>query len=125
MVWWRAQQRSWSATSAPVAGHPDLVQVGADLDAAADHRRVDRVVVGVQAHVVVARQPQARCASPVAGATGGSASIAARSASIRSAGAQPSTRWCALVGPRQPVASWALKSAGEVNARPGRNEVSR
>ena len=42
----------------PVAPDPHPVQVGADLDAAADHRRVDRVVVAVQADVVVARQPQ-------------------------------------------------------------------
>ena len=56
-VWWRAQQRPWSATSRP-RSRPAPVQVGGHLDAAADHRRVDRVVVGIQPHVVVARQPQ-------------------------------------------------------------------
>ena len=40
-----------------VAERPDPVQVGDDLDPAADHGRVDRVVVGVQPDVVVARQP--------------------------------------------------------------------
>ena len=40
-----------------VAQHPDPVQAGDDLDPAADHRRVDGVVVGVQPDVVVAGQP--------------------------------------------------------------------
>jgi hypothetical protein len=47
----------------PVTECLDSVQVGADLDAAADDCRVDRVVVAVQAHVVVTRQPQ-RAAPP-------------------------------------------------------------
>jgi hypothetical protein len=62
---------------------------------------------------------------PVAGATGGNASIAARSAVIRSVGAQPNTRrWRRLTTASQSP-SWALKSAGEANVRPGRNERSR
>ena len=62
-----------------VAEHPDPGQVRGHLDPPADRRRVDRVVVGVQPHVVIAGQPAA-CRHPVTGATGGSASIAARSA---------------------------------------------
>jgi patatin-related protein len=42
----------------PVTGHPDPVQVATHLDAAADRGRVDRVVVAVQADVMIARQPQ-------------------------------------------------------------------
>jgi hypothetical protein len=45
---------------APVAPGADTLEIGGHLDAAADHRRVHRVVVGVQAHVVVTGQPQ-RC----------------------------------------------------------------
>jgi hypothetical protein len=62
---------------------------------------------------------------PVCGATGGKGSIAARSASIRSAGAQPSTRRRRWLTSASQSPSWALKSAGELNVRPGRNEVSR
>ena len=91
MVWCQAQVRWWPATTWPVAEHPHPVQVGGHLDAPADHRRVHRVVVGVQPHVVVAGQPRGG-RHPVTGATGGRASIAARSAAIRSAGAQPSAR---------------------------------
>jgi hypothetical protein len=47
----------------PITDHPDPVQVATDLDPAADHRRVDRIVVAVQPHVVVAWQPQ-RAAPP-------------------------------------------------------------
>ena len=42
----------------PVAEHLHLVQIGADQDAAADRARVHRVVVTVEADVVIARQPQ-------------------------------------------------------------------
>ena len=62
---------------------------------------------------------------PVAGATGGRASIAARSALIRSAGAQPSARRVRVLTSASQAYSWALKSAGEANVRPGRNERSR
>jgi hypothetical protein len=62
---------------------------------------------------------------PVTGATGGNASIAALSASTRTAGAQPSTRLGQVLASASHPASWALKSAGEVNDRPGKNEVSR
>jgi hypothetical protein len=107
----------------PITPRPHMVQVGGHLDAAADCGRVDRVVVAVQPYIMVARQPQRGC-QPVAGATGGSGSIAARSALIRSAGAQPSTRrWRWLTRASQSP-SWALKSAGELKLRPGRNEVS-
>ena len=93
-------------------------------DPAPDHRRVHRVVVGVQPNVVIAGQPQRR-APAVAGATGGSASIAARSAPIRSVGAQPSARRVRVLTTASQSPSWVLKSAGEANVRPGRNERSR
>ena len=74
-----------------VTPHADAVQVGSDLDAAADHRWVDRVVIAVQPHVMV-RGSRSELRQPVTGATGGSGNIPARSTSIRSVGAQPNTR---------------------------------
>src|SRR2546423_14346137 len=41
-----------------LADSPDSIQVGDDLDPPADHTGVDRVVVAIQADVVIARQPQ-------------------------------------------------------------------
>ena len=38
--------------------HPHALQVGRDLHQAAYHRRVDGVVVGMQAHVMVASQAE-------------------------------------------------------------------
>ena len=61
----------------------------------------------------------------MAGATGGSASIACLSAVTRSAGAQPSARLTRPLTVAVHSASWALKSAGDANRLPGRNEVSR
>ena len=46
-----------------VAGHQDLVQIGRDLDAAADREGMDGVVSGVKADTVVPWQPQ-RCLPP-------------------------------------------------------------
>ncbi|KJK10527.1 hypothetical protein UB45_18480 [Terrabacter sp. 28] len=62
---------------------------------------------------------------PVTGATGGSGIIAALSGSTRSAGRHPSTRMCRLFVRATHALSWVLKSAGEANVRPGRNERSR
>ena len=62
---------------------------------------------------------------PVTGGIGGNASIAARSAPIRSAGAQPKDRFRRLLANCSQSVSWALKSAGPLKLRPGRNEVSR
>ena len=59
------------------------------------------------------------------GATGGNDNIPAWSASIRSVGAQPNTRRGRWLTTTSQSASWALKSAGLVKERPGRNEVSR
>jgi hypothetical protein len=47
----------------PVTPHPHPLQVGGHLHPPADSGRVERVVVAVQAHVVVTRQPQ-RAAPP-------------------------------------------------------------
>jgi hypothetical protein len=44
----------------PVGPDPHPLQIGIDLHPAADRSRVDRVVVAVQPHVVVAWQPQRR-----------------------------------------------------------------
>jgi len=41
-----------------VAEHPHPVQVSDHLDAPPDHRRVHRVVVGIQPHVMITRQPR-------------------------------------------------------------------
>ena len=108
----------------PVAGHPHPLQAGGDLDAAPDRAGVDRVVVAVQADVVVPRQP-GLVRQPVTGATGGSGSIAARSASIRSAGRHPNARCRRVFASAIHALSWVLKSAGDGEVRPGRNERSR
>ena len=123
MVWCQAQIRSWSATSRPSQSARTRCQVGDDLDAAADHRRVHRVVVAVQAHVVVTRQPRRgpppgrrrdrrqRRASP------------ARSAAIRSVGAQPSARRGRVLTSASHCCSWALKSAGPVKRAAGQERA--
>jgi hypothetical protein len=51
--------------------------------------------------------------------------MAMRSASIRSEGRQSILRWTRLLARVSHEVSWALKSWGEANVRPGRNEVSR
>ncbi len=56
----------------------DVLQVGADMDKTPDHVRVDGVVGGVQADVVVAAQ--ADPVAPGCSTVGGSTSIAAPSA---------------------------------------------
>ena len=61
----------------------------------------------------------------MAGATGGTASIAARSAPMRSDGAHPSARRVRVFTTASQADSWALKSAGDAKLRPGRNERSR
>ncbi len=84
---------------------------------------VKGVVVAVQAHVVIARQPLRR---PPAHhrAAGGRASVAEQSASMRSAGRQPSTLcWRVFARPSHPSSCW-LKSAGDTNDRPGKKDVS-
>jgi hypothetical protein len=56
----------------------------------------------------------------------GSSSIPARSVGQRCAGLVPIERRCpALAVPISQASIWALKSNGEVNVRPGRNEVSK
>lgn len=63
---------------------------------------------------------------PVAGATGGRPAIVARSAASASAGIRPVValmRRLAIAASH--ADSWALISAVEAKARPGRNEVSR
>jgi hypothetical protein len=40
MVWCRAHTRAWSATSTP-SHHAHPIQIGVDVDAAADRGRVD------------------------------------------------------------------------------------
>ena len=41
-----------------VAEHPHPMQVSDDLDTSPDHRRMHRIVVGVQPNVVIPRQPR-------------------------------------------------------------------
>ena len=74
-----------------VTQHPHPVQIRHDLDPAADHGRIDGIVVGVQPDVMITRQP-GEDRQPVTGGTGGSESIAGLAAVIRSAGAQPGAR---------------------------------
>ena len=119
----RAQTRAVIGDQAPVGADPHPVQVGGDIDQPADHRRVDGVVVGVEADVVVAAEPDLM-RQPQAGGTAGSGSIAARSASIRSTGPALIVRTIRVFARSSQSVNWALKSAGEVNARPGMNEVS-
>ncbi|CPA87292.1 Uncharacterised protein [Mycobacterium tuberculosis] len=44
---------------------------------------------------------------------------------MRSVGAQPSARRVRVFTSASQAPSWALKSAGEANTRPGKNERSR
>jgi hypothetical protein len=67
------------------AGDGDLFQVGDDLDETADDRGVDRVIVGGDPDEW-SRARRVEVRQPTAGATGGSVTIAARSASRRSVG---------------------------------------
>lgn len=60
-----------------------------------------------------------------AGVTGGNGIIAARSAAIRSDGAHSRWRRNRVFTVATHPATWALKSAGEANSRPGRNDRSR
>jgi hypothetical protein len=62
---------------------------------------------------------------PVAGGTGGNASIAARSGPIRSAGAQPRDRFGRRLAISSHAWSWVLKSRGHVKLRPGRKDRSK
>jgi hypothetical protein len=89
--------------------HP--VAVGSDQHSPPDRGRVHRLVVAVHLYVVVRRQPQHVLP---AGGTGGTASIAALSASIRSSGRQPSTRWT------RPLAR--AKERGELGVEVGRRD---
>jgi hypothetical protein len=101
------------------------VQVGGDGDFAADllmgvpscRWRLDARSGSRRSRTVVAQ--------PTAGGVGGSAIIAAASAAHRSAGRHPRLRWVLALATTNHVASRSLKSAGEVNDRPGRNEVSK
>ena len=73
IVWCRAHTRVVVGDQLAVTPHLDPVQVGADQDPPADRGRVHRVVVAVQPHVVVPRQPRRRSpsrspAAPVAAA---------------------------------------------------------
>ena len=109
---------------APVECGPDPVQVGGHVDHPADHGRVDGVVAGIDADVVVAAQPDP-VDQPSCGGTGGSGSIAARSASIRSTGRALIVRTIRPFARSSQSANWALKSAGDAKLRPGMNEVSK
>ena len=103
----------------PVAEHPHPVQVGDDLDPAADHRRVHGVVVAVQAHVVVPRQPGR-------GPPPGRRRDRRQRQHRRRVGGDPVGRRAAqrpaacavFTSPSQPC-SWVLKSAGPVNDAAG------
>ena len=118
IAWCQAQARSWSATSLPAAEGPDPVQPGDHLDPPADHGRVDRVVVGVQADVVVAGQPR-RGPPPGRRRDRRQGQHRGRSAAIRSAGAQPSARRGRPVDRREP-----LRQLG-VEVRRGREPPAR
>ena len=102
--------------------HP--LQIGAHQHPAPDTGRVHRVVVGIQAHVVIAGQPQR--GTPT-GRRGHRRQRQHRGP-VRAdpiEGAQPSARRGRVLTIASQAASWALKSAGEANVRPGRNERSR
>lgn len=66
-----------------------------------------------------------RWRSPTAGASGGRSIIAWTSVASRSTGRPPIDRTVRALARGSQSASWVLKSAGEANRRPGRNEVSR
>jgi hypothetical protein len=109
------------------AGAPylDPVKVAVDLDAPTHRDRMHRVVIAVQADVVIARQP--------------GSSISTRCFARRRQGQHrrlvglDPVGWAAaqcavltVIGPRTDQScSWVLKSVGEVKTRPGRNARSR
>src|SRR5215217_9481947 len=103
---------------------PNPVQVGANQDPAAYGRGVHRVIVAAQTHIVIPGQPQ-RVLPSGRGGTGGRANIAALSAAIRSAGAQPNDRLRRVLASCSHRLNWVLKSAGESKLRPGRKLRSR
>ena len=109
-----------------VAGDHDPVRGGDDVDEPADRARVDRVVVAVDPHVVVAGQPDPVRSARPSGATGGSVDHRRRR-SVASArpGGPDRAQVRVLAVPVSQSWIWALKSNGEVNVRPGRNEVSK
>ena len=112
MVWCLAQQRAWSATTRPVAGHPHPVQVGDHLDPAADHGRVHGVVVGVQADVVVTGQPDRGPPPDQPGRPAATpASRPGRRPSAPS-GRSPTPAGSRVFASASQPPSWALKSAG-------------
>ena len=111
----RARGRRWSGArprsargrrpAVPSQSTRTRCQVGDDLDPAADHRRdapSSRCRPGARSDHAAAA---ATLRHPVAGATGGRASIACRSAVIRSVGAQPSARRGARVHQRAATAA--------------------
>ena len=55
-VWWVARQRAVAGDLDAGAGGDHLVEGDTHVDAAADEARVDRVVVGVDPHVVIPGQ---------------------------------------------------------------------
>ena len=109
----------------PVAGHPDPGQVRGDLDPAADHRRVHGVVVAVQPHVMVTGQPRGLVPPGDRGHRRQARSSPPVPAAIRSAGAHCRCRRHRVFTVATHPASWALKSAGEANVRPGSHDRSR
>ena len=123
-VWCQAQTRSMVGDDPALAVDLDPVQVGDDLDPAADHARVDRVVVGVQADVVVAGQP-CRGPPPDRWRDRRQRQHRGRSAAIRSVGAHPNARRRRVFTIASQPCSWALKSSGPAKVRPGRKERSR
>ena len=66
--------RSWFGDRPPVAERADPLQADHHLDAPSNHPRIHRVVVGVQADVVVPRHPQyatRTCPNPTGSVMGG------------------------------------------------------
>ena len=111
--------RSWSATSRPSQSTRTRSRSAMHLDPPADHRRVHRVVVAVQPHVVVPRQPgrrpppgrrrdrrQRQHRGPVGGRPVG-----------RRAAQRPRAAGCSPAPASR--RSWVLKSAGRGERAPG------
>ena len=96
---------------------PGPVQVGADGDSAADHRRVDRIVIAHPGAHNGHAPNRTAADQPTVGASAATPASPRRQRLNDQPGGTPTLRCVRELATDQPVASWSLKSAGESNDR--------
>ena len=120
----RPQQRSSRATTPPPSITAQHYPDNADLDTPADRTRMHRIIT----LACECRDPTKRTCvrHDTSGIGDGNGRIARRSSSIRSIGRARNVL-CTRTLARSVIHSciWPLKSAGDTNARPGKNDVVR